>query len=291
MKKKLLTGGVLLLIAIAVVLLVPAARYKLLGRLRDEQFVDGMPTSYWAHQLHDDEPTARVEALRALRQTAPADPAVAVPALTEALKDDNEMVRELAVKILGDLGPSAGEAVPALIAAIQDEDSQVQQDACHTLGKIGPEAREAIPALRQALLGPNDYVHSAAAIALQRLDRQAAVPALIASLEEGKASTRPTRRRQVALELAAFGAEARAALPALIRLLKEDAVRAFALDALGGIGPDARAAVPQIVAALKDKDEFVRERAAKALEKIDPEASKKARAPETRPRPSKPDDR
>ena len=53
----------------------------------------------------------------------------AVPALIEALGDEDAGVRRHAASLLGKIGPGAEAAVPALIAALKDEDGEVRLGA------------------------------------------------------------------------------------------------------------------------------------------------------------------
>ena len=86
-------------------------------------------------------------------------------------------------------------------------------------------------------------------------------------------------RRQAAAALGKIGPAAKAAVPALIKVLKENyesiEVREQAEAVLGKIGPAAKAAVPALIRVLKDKYELteVREQAATALVKIGSEAA------------------
>ena len=66
----------------------------------------------------------------------------AVPALIEALQDQNTDVRGSVGFVLGEIGR---DAVPALTLALQDEDWNIRYSAREVLGKIGtPEALKAI---------------------------------------------------------------------------------------------------------------------------------------------------
>jgi HEAT repeat protein len=74
----------------------------------------------------------------------------AVPALIDALKDDEADVRGLAADALGGIGAEAKAAVPALIEAFKDEADyyrswrgyphKVSAAATYALSKIDPEA-------------------------------------------------------------------------------------------------------------------------------------------------------
>lgn len=70
---------------------------------------------------------------------------------------------------LGNIGPAAAEAVPALIDALKDPDEIVRQKAAQALENIGPAAAEALPALTDALEDPDEIVRRCAAVLLKRL--------------------------------------------------------------------------------------------------------------------------
>jgi hypothetical protein len=166
--------------------------------------------------------------------------AVADPTLIQiqALKDEDEDVREAAAGALGKIGPGAEKAVPALIQALKDEDRWVREAAAGALGKIGPGAEKAVPALIQALKDYYEELREAAAGALGKI-----------------------------------GPKAEKAVPALIQVFKEnyendEDLREAAVKALGKIGPKAEKAIPALTEALDDDDYCVRREAAEAIFKI-----------------------
>ncbi len=72
-----------------------------------------------------------------------------VSSLTDALKRGKWAPDRVdALRTLGHFGPKAVEAVPAIIDALADENLWVREQAAITLGKIGPAAEAAIPALQ-----------------------------------------------------------------------------------------------------------------------------------------------
>ena len=192
-----------------------------------------------------------------------------VPALIEALKDKNEVFRLAAAVALARIGP---EAVPALIEALKDEDKVVRVFAAIALAEIGPEAKAAVPDLIEALKDKDKDVRRVAAQALVKIGLEArlAVPVLIEAFKDENRDV----RRFAAQDLGSIGSEAKSAVPALSEALKDEDIHVCkqAAQALGQIGPEAKAAVPALIEALKDKGNDVRLEAAEALGKIGPEA-------------------
>ena len=68
--------------------------------------------------------------------------------------------------------------MPALIEALKDEDRDVKKLAGNTLRKIGPEAKEAVPALIEALKDEGGWVRNSAAKALEKINTPEAQKAL-----------------------------------------------------------------------------------------------------------------
>jgi HEAT repeat protein len=73
----------------------------------------------------------------------------AIPALVEALKDDNTEVRKAALTALGFAKPDAGTVLPGLIGIVRNirEDKAVRLAAIGMLGAHGPNARDSLPFL------------------------------------------------------------------------------------------------------------------------------------------------
>ena len=68
-------------------------------------------------------------------------------ALTEALQDRENQVRQGAANALGKMGEKAVAAVPFLIEALEDDFAFGRGHAATALGRIGKKAARAIPAL------------------------------------------------------------------------------------------------------------------------------------------------
>ena len=60
----------------------------------------------------------------------------AVPALIEALKDNDAGVRRQSAWALGRIGAEAKDAVPALMEALEDNDADVRQESDRAIRQI-----------------------------------------------------------------------------------------------------------------------------------------------------------
>src|SRR5262249_12086583 len=133
-----------------------------------------------------------------------------------------------------------GPAVPELQEAVADKkgDDDVRANAALALGQIGGAARPAVPALRDALAdtGAPLGLRRAFAEALGRFGKDAGPAAAVLGAvlgEKGKGKGKgPSEARR--------------------------ALRRAAVHTLDGMGAEARGAVPALVKALDDEDTFVR---------------------------------
>lgn len=108
----------------------------------------------------------------------------AVPAVTQALRNDRSEVRASAAYTLGQIGADAYAAVPALTFRLRDEYADVRALAAFALGQIGSQAEAAIPQLINASGRDEDSeVRQLAMQALEQIGTEAATSAL-ASLEQ-----------------------------------------------------------------------------------------------------------
>ena len=125
-----------------------------------------------AAMKNDIHPHVRIQAALALAQIGPP----AVPALIEALADEEPWVRAQAAHALGTIGSPARDAVPALTQALKDPQANVRSKAAFALGEIGPDAGAAAPELAQALQDTESDVSAQAAIALIKVGPAAVTP-------------------------------------------------------------------------------------------------------------------
>ncbi|NQU21814.1 MAG: HEAT repeat domain-containing protein [Candidatus Nealsonbacteria bacterium] len=164
----------------------------------------------------------------------------AVPALIEALKDENAQTRCEVLFAIAAIGPDAKEAVAAAIDSLGDPEEDVCYAACLALGKIGPDAIEAKSALKKNLAAKDEFLPMTSAWALVQIDPKCeecckeTVPILIKALQQPKAIT-----------------------------------RMHAAEALGALGPLAKDAVDALKKAAKDDDEYVSAAATEALKAVE----------------------
>ncbi|MBK9125648.1 MAG: HEAT repeat domain-containing protein [Chloroflexi bacterium] len=100
-------------------------------------------------------------------------------ALITSLRDIDKKVRAKAVFVLGQIG--IAEAVPALIDRLADDDENVRWTTFETLTL---PVMNAGPALTEALNRTEEVIRESAARAVGALRYEAAVPALIATLDD-----------------------------------------------------------------------------------------------------------
>jgi HEAT repeat protein len=90
-----------------------------------------------------------------------------VPHATNALQ--NPEMRELAIKVLTQLGPDASDAVGPLVEAIPNSDAETQAQIHFALAAIGPDAAPATDVLVEALSSDDEGVSHSALYALRQI--------------------------------------------------------------------------------------------------------------------------
>ena len=212
---------------------------------------------------------------------------LALPALLRATKDQDRTVRQAAVAALVQLARAEPETqrrhpelVLGLAAALRDPDAGVRGNAVRGLAVSGETARPAVPALAAALLDSDATVRVLSARALIRIQpgpasRATAMPVILKSLSDPARSARWAATEA----LVEVQGEPAAIVPALAERLQQDPfnqVRIAAARALRQLGDSAQPALPALLTALTDPDSGVRNVAAAALKRINPEAAAKA---------------
>jgi HEAT repeat protein len=189
----------------------------------------GHSRRYWIDNLDNSDARVRQEAIFALGACG-SDSGEAVPALAAILAGDAEgAVRSEAALALMKMHPASRTAVPALTQALQDEEPGVRMYAALALFRFGREARSAVPALIRALGEEGNQrsvgaffftIREAMAMTLGRVSAGTAegVPALMEILT-GKPTL--SLRRAVVRALGDIGAEARPATPHLRKILAD----------------------------------------------------------------------
>jgi HEAT repeat protein len=209
----------------------------------------------------------RIDAIEILR-TMGADAEMAIPSLTQALKQEDPNFRLAAVEALAGIGPKSKSAVPELASLLKDSHEDIRIVTANLLGQLGLDAESAIPSLTAALSDPSPTVRASAITALTAMGSAAkvAIPELITALQDED----PKIRQGATIALGQIGPEAKAAVDALAETLNapEKSLRISAATALGLIGPAAKVAVPELVRLLDNPDPQLRSFAAIALGKI-----------------------
>jgi len=121
-------------------------------------------------------PTDDIEGWR--QRVLALDPASAVPVLAGIVLDPSESLgnRKLSATILGMLKDPA--AIPALLEALRSPEGMVKGKAADALGEIGRPDEDVVRELLDGLDDDDDFVRGRCAVALGRLRRPEAVPAL-----------------------------------------------------------------------------------------------------------------
>ncbi len=166
-----------------------------------------------------------------------------------------------------------------LEAILKDEDTQAREQAALALARIGPDAKATAPALVEALKDKEALVRLAAAEALCRFQKNSDRLAVLIDCLKDKRSRGDAYF--AALALGRIGEDAEAAVPALVAALEQQddsALRRAAVKALHGIGTGANDAVPSLVKALKHDGSSWDESVIETLAIIDPGALAKALA-------------
>jgi HEAT repeat protein len=189
-----------------------------------------------------------------------------VSALVKQLKSDDPDLRRAAAKALAEAGADAKPAITALTEALKDKDLYVRRFAAQALGELGPDAASAVKPLTEALKDPKKEVAAAAATALGKIGAVEPLMTLAGDTKKDAAA-----RRKAVEALGMMKADAKSAVPALMKALKDKEIRSEAADALGEIGPDANPALKDledIAADKKERDRNFKKAVNEAIKKI-----------------------
>jgi HEAT repeat protein len=219
----------------------------------------------------------RQQAARTLGQIGPAATAQGVPALSEALKSPEAVVREAAAETLGKFGGQAKAAVPALLATLEDNETTVRRAVLAALAQIGPGAQETLPKLRPAFKDPDSQVRCHALDVLGRLGAEAgkdkeAMAALKAALDDQDLC------KNALIALARIGPPAKELAKGLAKHLRDEKHRLEAVAALGSLlekvkpapkdARDLRPVLDELINLFEVQDPDLHTKAIEALGKI-----------------------
>jgi HEAT repeat protein len=187
-------------------------------------------------------------------------------ALHRSLRDPRSEVRLEALHVIENLGPESRRFAPQLIGLLRDRNLFVRWVSARTLGKLtSPPPPGAVAGLASLVFDHDISVRAAAAVALEAYghDAAAAVPALVRMVNVGDGEV----RQLIIRALGAINADGKQVVPAIAReLTNVDArVRRAAAQALGNFGADAAPAAPALERALRDEDPEVRRNASESL--------------------------
>ncbi len=241
--------------------------------------------------LKDKSADVRRKAAYALGRIDP-DPDAVIEPLTAALADDNEDVRTTAAATL----PKLGDAVtPSLVKLLKTDDSKVRNLVIKVIGEIGPGAKAALPELKTYFLQPKKESSTVAADALAGIG-EPAIPVLMDGAKGEEAAVRNLAvqslkkigvpavphlidllgakhtdvRRAVAAQLGFMQIQDKSVVIALGYALKDkdDQVRLNALNSLRNMGSSAKLAEKYVVELLTDADAQIRQNAFYTLQTL-----------------------
>lgn len=185
--------------------------------------------------------------------------------------------RYRALKALPFLGPLAKPAIPALADCLDRPENAL--DAVNALSHDDPGGKpslapEATPAFLKALTNSTPQIRSIAAnyLGLSQCYPEIVVPALIRALKDPD----PEVRRMAASSFGGiYKKESATVVPALIETLDDpdSGVRKWTVRRLGHHGPSAKAAIPKLIKLLKDAPSDLEKEINTALKAIDPAAA------------------
>ncbi len=197
----------------------------------------------------------RRAAVTALGQVGPVAADV-VPQMAKLISDEDSGIRQSLATALGGIGATAKDVPELLTKLLADKNEKVRASAAASLGRIGPPAGKVADSIRKAMNDRDVGVAREAALALHAVVGDAAldkvVPALVRILADRNSGK---LRHLVAADLAALGAGAAPAVPALLKTLEDSDKKLLPLivGTLGAIGPAAKSALPVLKKLAADK--------------------------------------
>ncbi len=219
---------------------------ELLGGMDKEAKAAGAVPAL-AEALKDEEKDVRFAAAYALYKFRAKEPA-AIPVLAEALMDARPAQRLVAAAALRDFGEMAAPAAYALVRALGDSEGHVVRNASETLAQIGDKA---IPAITNIALKHSDKKvreNGMEILGMIAEKSDAAIPALFAALEDKELEI---RLKSVQI-LGKVSERTDAVIPAIVKAVEDtdEGVCVNAITALKKLGEKAAPAIPALINAL-----------------------------------------
>ena len=218
---------------------------------------------------NDAAPAVRQQAATVIGQQKVEDALVVLTDLTSAVRVEKEpsVRREVAVT-LGRFGKLAKQAVPALADALADNDDGVKAATAEALGRVGPESRAAAPALLKLAKSADKPLRRAVTFALGRIDADDKPAVAAALVETLKAATEVELRREAITSLGLLGETEGGVVAALATQLADPQAdhRVLTVEALGKLGPAVRGVEAGLLTLFRtDPDKGVRQVSIRAL--------------------------
>jgi HEAT repeat protein len=232
-------------------------------------------------------PAAQTGKTAKTTKTAKTPAEQSIPELRASLHNPDLMVRMGAVEELGRRAPSSDDAVAAVVEAFSDTAPLVRRFAAGGLAEVKVPAAPTVLALGRLLRDPESDPRESASRTLAALSSRVpreSVAELGAMLAAAAADPVEAVRANAVEALGGLGAGGARAVPAvrpaLERALSDpsDRVRGAAAEAVGKLGGGFPWTVPLLTKALSDPVHDVRKMAVIALEKIGPAAAPAAKA-------------
>lgn len=230
---------------------------------------DKSPLAQAVAQLGSADKSAQQQAALTLSEAGSS----AIPALLLGLKDRSPDVRRAVAYFLLESFPATdGRISAAFRDALADDDRKVRHFALQSVKRMPPEAIAlAVPKLAGLLDSsreePINRAEAARLLGKLQAEAREALPALIKT-----ATTDLSEKvRAPALYSVTRIAPAGQALPILVQTLENDkdsGVRLVAISGLARMGPEAASAAGSLAAALEDHDEKIRRAASDALAEL-----------------------
>ena len=188
--------------------------------------------------------------------------------------DKSAKVREACARSLGQLQEDPTKVVPSLAAALKDPNAPIQVAAAEALRVFGSSlaVRDELPKLEEALQNPKTNIVARVRIVVTMLsiDKDASFNVVVLTSILKNEKEPDELRTAVAVTLGKIvKPETVADLKGV--LAQEDAnleLRRKCIEALDNFGADAKPALPELIKAMSDKDKFIRTSSMHAIGRI-----------------------